>query len=377
MIKVLIVDDSALMRRQFSQLLEAQGDIRVVWARNGQEAVEMNQSERPDVVTLDINMPVMDGIEALSLIMATRPVPVIMLSSLSSKGALLTFEALALGAVDYMTKPSGTISLSIDVIASELVDKIREAAKLKVVAPSHGAGLLKKVQHSSRQASSRNPTSSYGMTPNDQAWATSSDRRGLPRQISEGLVVIGVSTGGPCTLEKILQTLPAGFAHPIVVIQHMPGSFTGPFAERINRSCALEVLEVNEPTALLPGKVYIARGDADAVVTRRMGRLTMLPRPETDGHPWHPSVELMGRSVLEHCKATNVLAIMLTGMGYDGADAFAALKEKGAKTIAESEASCVVFGMPRELIERGGASTVLNAKDIGAQMIQWGNGLWP
>lgn len=349
MIKLLIVDDSALMRRQLVTLFTEEGDFEIRLARNGKEAVEENAVFEPDVITLDINMPEMDGLTALSLLMAERPVPVVMVSSLTEKGALATFEALALGAVDYVVKPNGTISLSIEDIREQLVGKVRSAARAK----------LKTVRtqpvrsRAERNQSERVPTIV---------------RRGIA---GDGLVIIGVSTGGPRTLEDILPLLPADFPWPVLVAQHMPGSFTLPFANRMNDLCHLKVVEASHPMPLEAGTVYIGKGGADMVVAKRAGKMTVLARPETAEYLWHPSVELMGRSVLEHCDVSRVIGVMLTGMGNDGADAFTEIKKKGGRTIAESEESCVVFGMPAELIKRGGATLVLNANKIANQIIAW------
>jgi two-component system chemotaxis response regulator CheB len=349
----MIVDDSALMRRQLTQIFASVGDFEISQARNGREAVEQNRVFQPDVVTLDINMPEMDGLTALSLIMAERPVAVVMVSSLTEKGALATFEALNLGAVDYVVKPGGTISLSIDKISEELIGKVRAAARARIKSKGPAIkGLVQRMRDDREQAASR-------------AVAT---RRGIAE---EGLVIVGVSTGGPSTLEAILPQLPADFPWAVLVAQHMPGAFTKSFADRLNQACALRVVEAASPMPVEPGTVYIARGGADMVVAKRAGKLTVLPKPENSQHLWHPSVELLGRSVLEHCDPARVTAVMLTGMGYDGSDAFTEIKQRGGRTIAESEASCVVFGMPRELIEKRGASVVLPAEKIAAQLNVW------
>lgn len=291
----------------------------------------------------------MDGLTALSLLMAERPVPVVMVSSLTEKGALATFEALALGAVEYVTKPEGTISLSIDRIRAEMVAKVRAAARAR---PKTARGLRSRIRaERSQAAAQRAPSEGSTATP--------------------GVVVIGVSTGGPRTLEDILPLLPGDFPWPVLVAQHMPASFTLPFAVRMNDLCALTVVEVARPLPLEPGSVYIGKGGADMLVTRRGDRMTVLPRPENKEFLWHPSVELLGLSVLEHCEPSRVVAVLLTGMGHDGSDAFTALRKKGARTIAESEESAVVFGMPAELIARGGASVVLPADKIANQIIAW------
>jgi two-component system chemotaxis response regulator CheB len=353
MIKLLIVDDSALMRRQLASLFEGEGDFEIRLARNGKEAVEENRAFEPDVVTLDINMPEMDGLTALSLLMEVRPVAVVMVSSLTEKGALATFEALALGAVDYVAKPGGTISLSIDAIRDEVVGKVRAAARARL---KKARGLAARIRAGRERPEKAAPERAPLV------------RRGIA---DEGLVVIGVSTGGPRTLEDILPLLPADFPWPVLVAQHMPASFTQPFANRMNDICPLRVVEAAHPMPLEPGTIYIGKGGADMALARRAGRLNVIARPESAEFLWHPSVELLGRSALEHCDPARLVGVMLTGMGYDGADAFAEIKKRGGRTIAESEESCVVFGMPAELIKRNGASVVLHAGKIANQIIAW------
>jgi len=353
MIKLLIVDDSALMRRQLTMLFQEEGDFDLRQARNGKEAVDLNREFQPDVVSLDINMPEMDGLTALSLLMAERPVPVVMVSSLTEKGALATFEALNLGAVDYICKPGGTISLSIDEIKAELVAKVRAAAKARVKGKSPTRDLARRLKEEREKVPAPRPVAI---------------RRGTG---GEGVVVIGVSTGGPRTLEEILPLLPATTPWPVLVVQHMPASFTKSFADRLDLICPLRVVENASPMPLEAGTIYIAKGGADMVVTRRGGKLTVLPKPENNAFLWHPSVDVLARSVLECVDPARVVGALLTGMGSDGADTFAEFKRRGARTIAESEASCVVFGMPAELIKRGGATVVLPADQVAGQILSW------
>ncbi|NJA89968.1 chemotaxis-specific protein-glutamate methyltransferase CheB [Rhodocyclus tenuis] len=350
MIKLLIVDDSALMRRQLNTLFSAEGDFEIRLARNGREALDENLNFQPDVITLDINMPEMDGLTALSLLMAQRAAPVVMVSSLTDKGALATFEALNLGAVDYVAKPGGTISLSIKEISDLLIGKVRAAARarLKNARPASLAHRLREER-------------------------TRAAARPLPRSFAggDGLVLIGVSTGGPRTLEDILPLLPAEFPWPIIVAQHMPASFTRPFAERLDAMCALRVVEAAKPMPVEPGVVYIGKGGADVALSRRAGRLTLLAKPEDGRFLWHPSVELLGRTALEHVEPAQLIGVMLTGMGNDGAEAFTDIRRRGGRTIAESEESSVVFGMPAELIARKGASMVLPSDKIAVQLSAW------
>jgi two-component system chemotaxis response regulator CheB len=353
-IKLLIVDDSALMRRQLMTLFQAEGDFDIRQARNGTEAVRENLEFQPEVVTLDINMPEMDGLTALSLIMAERPVAVVMVSSLTEQGALATFEALNLGAVDYIAKPDGTISLSIGKITEDLIGKVRAAARARVKAKgATGSEIVRRIQEQRKKANAAFTLAAQSRVTN------------------EGLLVIGASTGGPRALEIVLSGLPADFPWPVLVAQHMPAAFTKAFAERLNECCSLPVMEVSKTLPVEAGKIYIGRGGADMLLTSRAGKLHILAAPENSQFHWHPSVELLGRSVLQHCNPKHVTAVLLTGMGYDGSDAFTEIKKRGGRTIAESEASAVVYGMPAELVNKGGASLVMAAEEVAAQVSSW------
>lgn len=348
MITVLVVDDSALMRKHLSDLLKRNG-LRVFTAANGQEAVDQVLAHEPDVITLDINMPQMDGLTALSLIMAARPTPVIMVSSLTTKGALSTLEALALGAVDFVAKPGGTISLSIDSVSGELVNKVRSAAKAKP----------KPISASISPATVR-PGAKPAPKPTNKA------KPRLP-----GVVVIGVSTGGPRTLEEILPSLPADLAWPVVVAQHMPASFTAHLASRLNTVCRLTVCEARQFEPLESGSIYIAKGGTDLALTRRNGTVVTVNRPESPKYLWHPSVDVLVSTAMEVLAPEQVIGVQLTGMGDDGGEAMARLKRRGGRTIAESEETAVVFGMPKDLIERGGATCVLPSNKVSDQIVRW------
>ncbi len=360
--KILVVDDSALMRKYLRQMLETQDDFEVYMARDGEDALRQIRELDPDVVTLDINMPVMDGLTCLSHIMTESPRPVVMVSSLTEKGALATFEALELGAVDYLPKPDGTVSLRIKDLTDELVARVRAALRAKR-RPHRKAGTRKEGPP---------PPSAKGRRLRRRFRRL--DAGPASGETREGLVLIGVSTGGPRTLEEILPELPPDFSLPVLVAQHMPGKFTRVFAERLDRQCALRVAEVGGPTPLEPGTVWIARGDADVVVSRRRERLVALSVPADDRFLWHPSVERMVRSALEHVPAERLIAVELTGMGNDGAEAMAEVQRRGGRTVAESEETAVVFGMPRELIELGGAGAVLPADRIAEQLVEWTHG---
>lgn len=350
-LKVLIVDDSALMRRQLKQMLESAGDITTETARDGQDALERLKIFAPDVVTLDINMPVMDGLTCLSHIMMESPLPVIMVSSLTEKGALATFEALELGAFDYVNKPGGTVSLNLRNVEQELQAKVRAAVQQR-------RPISHKVQR--RQMHDAQPPAP-------------APRRSLRNSLGcrYKLVVVGVSTGGPSTLESILRELPEDFPVPIVVAQHMPAHFTKPFAERLDRQCALDVKEVRGPALLEPGHVYIARGDADARIVKRAGNIRMISIPASGDHLWHPSITRLMASAREVFRDRELICVQLTGMGDDGAEEMAQAHRRGALTVAENEDSAVVYGMPRALIERHGATAVLPHEAIAEQLIDW------
>ncbi len=350
MIKVLIVDDSALMRKHLVTLLESTGGFQVRVARNGVEALSLLQSFDPDVITLDINMPEMDGITCLSRIMVEKPKPVLMVSSLTEKGAEATLQALSLGAVDFVHKPDGTISLSIDRVQRELLAKVKAAATAKV---RRSMGLRDRLIQ-------------------DRSRAQKPDR-GLsaPAAGELGLVLVGVSTGGPGILEEILPCLPADFPWAVLVAQHMPGSFTGVFAKRMDTICTMQVQEASHQTPIEAGKIYIAKGDADLVVLGRNTAWLAAPVPSSQQHLWHPSVARLVRSALDAMPANRLIGVQLTGMGDDGAAEMTELKRMGGRTIAQDEATSVVFGMPCELIRRGGADLVLPSNRIGRQLIAW------
>lgn len=351
MIKLLIVDDSALMRRHMGRIFGAEGDFEITFARNGAEALAAVREQQPDVVTLDVNMPEMDGLTCLSHIMTDSPRPVVMVSSLTSKGAMATLEALELGAVDFIPKPDGTVSLTIDTIERELVAKVRAAAKARL----RTRNLAQRIRRQNADLAPPRPRTAPASAPVEV----------------HGLVLIGVSTGGPGALDCILPLLPAGFRWPVVICQHMPANFTGVLARRLDSASAIAVEEVEAPTLLRAGTAYIARGDADLLIARRPNGLTALPAPASPSHIWHPSVDRMVESALEVADPTRLIGVLLTGMGNDGAAAMATLHEGRGRTIAESEETAVVWGMPQDLIRRGGADVVLPVHRVAEQLERW------
>lgn len=356
MIRVLVVDDSALVRKLFGQVLAQEPDFEVRFARNGVEALAQLDDYRPDVITLDVQMPEMDGLACLDRIMVQRPSPVVMVSSLTADGAEATLNALKLGAIDFMAKPSGAVSLRVDEFAPVLKSKIRTAAAAKMPASRR---LRERVQF----------RSGGQLSPIRRRRAPEAAEVAVVPATGNGLVLVGTSTGGPPALETLLCALPAGFPWPILVAQHMPASFTGALARRLNDLCALNVVEAATALPLEAGKVYIGRGDADIVLSRRGADLVVMPTPAKAGYPWHPSADRLVRSAMNHMPASQIIGVLMTGMGNDGALAMTELRAQGGITLAEAEETAVVWGMPGELARAGGASFVVPLPKI-AQRLQ-------
>ncbi len=352
MIKLLVVDDSALMRKLLGEIFKQEGDFTIAFARNGIEALDQIRVFHPDVVTLDINMPQMDGLECLDRLLVERPCPVVMLSSQTAEGAEATFAALRLGAVDFLPKPGGAVSLGLHDLAPLLVAKVRAAASARLPAT------LRLRDRVRRRAGQPLPDRRHRAA-----------RRTVPA--GDGVVLVGTSTGGPPALEALLLPLPAAFPWPIVVAQHMPATFTGALARRLDGLCALSVREVAEPTPLVPGTVLIARGDADIVLSRRAAGLVALAAPAERHYPWHPSVDRLVRTALDNLPAERLVGILMTGMGDDGAAAMATLHAGGGRTIAEAEGTAVVWGMPGELVRLGGATAIAPLPDIAARLLDF------
>jgi two-component system chemotaxis response regulator CheB len=355
-IRLLVVDDSALVRKLLGQVFAREADFEVAFARDGLEALEQLSAFAPDVITLDVHMPRMSGLACLDRIMIERPCPVVMVSSLTAEGAEATLEALRLGAVDFTPKPEGAVSLHIDDLAPQLVAKVRAAAGAKL---RLSLRLADRVRHRIGRAAEAPPRRSGADIATDERSAPAS---------GEGLVLVGTSTGGPPALEALLTPLPADFPWPILVAQHMPASFTGPMARRLDGLCELSVVEVSRPVAPRPGVVYIGRGDADLIVTLRPSGLMVTAAPSEAGYPWHPSADRLVRTAMQHVPARQLIGVLMTGMGNDGAQAMTRLKSLGGHTIAESEETAVVWGMPGELVKAGGADWVLPLPDIADRL---------
>ncbi len=356
MIRLLVVDDSALMRKLLGRIFAAEGDFEVAMARDGLEALATIAAFKPDVVTLDIHMPGLDGLACLDRIMLEHPCPVVMVSSLTEDGAEETLSALDMGAVDFIAKPGGAISLDIDRLAPVLVEKVRNAATVRI---RRSRRLLERVRSNERQRPPAPPSAAPRLPA----------RPGLVAAEIDRVVLIGTSTGGPPALDAVLSLLPADFPWPVIVAQHMPASFTGPLARRLNAICALEVQEVVAQTRLEAGNIYIGKGDADIIVASRAGRLVCLPTPSDPQHLWHPSVDRLVRSASAQIPADRLIGVLMTGMGNDGAAAMAALRLAGGRTIAESEETAVVWGMPGALVRLEGATRVAPLGRIAATLM--------
>ncbi|MBD3823047.1 MAG: chemotaxis-specific protein-glutamate methyltransferase CheB [Epsilonproteobacteria bacterium] len=345
--RVLIVDDSALVRKQLSDII-APLDFDIETAKNGKEAVDKATSTQFDVITMDINMPVMDGLEAVKQIMQKQPTAILMVSSLTTDDAAITMDALNLGAIDYISKP-GTLNVG----TKENAEDIRE----KVVALSRIPQRRLKRQMASRAPlrERRKPESSSTSLNSPNASSTAIEK----------VVLIGSSTGGPGLIEQICAALPANYKYPVCVVQHMPEQFTNAFAQRLNRASILEVHETQQNMELLPGNIYIARGGVHMNFAKKVSGKIVIREDKNKGNNFfQPSVNDMMFSALEVFDAKKIVAVILTGIGDDGANAMVELKKRGAYTIGESEESATVYGMPKEAYDRGGVMEQLDFVQI-------------
>ena len=356
MIRLLIVDDSPLMRRMLADIFGAEPDFDVRAARDGVEAIAMLHQFKPDVVTLDVQMPNMDGLACLDRIMLERPCPVVMLSSLTREGADETMAALSLGAVDFLPKPAGPVSLSIDAFAPLVLEAVRNAAKTRVRRTLRLAERIRLTQTQTKPARkpALRPSRSVAMELRD----------------TPGLVLVGSSTGGPPALDALLEPLPETFPWAVLVAQHMPANFTAALARRLDNFCALNVVEVDRAMRIGAGCVYIGRGNSDLVVSARPDGLYAICAPAAAEYHWHPSVDRMVESALEHLAPEKLLGVLMTGMGDDGARSMKTLRDAGGHTIAESEETAVVWGMPGALARNGGASEITPLGDIATRVLE-------
>lgn len=345
-IRVLTVDDSALMRQVLAQLLSRDPGIEVVGsAPDPFIAREKIKALNPDVLTLDVEMPKMDGLTFLEKLMAGHPMPVVMVSSLTEVGCDTTLRALELGAVDFITKPKIDLREGMDEVAQDLIGKIKAAAMAKV---------RRRDGATDRMAS---PVASRLLSLASSAMIKTTDT----------IIAIGASTGGTEALRAVLEVLPPN-TPPIIVTQHMPERFTKTFADRLNQLCRISVKEAEDGDSVLPGHALIAPGSYHMTLVRSGARYSVRLNQDPPVNRHRPSVDVMFDSVARYAGA-NTIGVILTGMGGDGAKGMLAMKQAGAYTIAQDEASCVVFGMPKEAIKLGCVDKILSLENIPAAML--------
>ena len=348
-IRVVVVDDSALVRGILSEIINRQPDMVCVGAANDPLiAREMIRSLNPDVITLDVEMPRMDGLDFLSRLMRLRPMPVVMISTLTAHGAEITLKALELGAVDFVSKPRIGVADGLSVLSTEIVEKIRIASQANV------RRLLSAVKGGSE-------------APVVKSSVEEPRRVALTGVASEKLVFIGASTGGTEAIKELLLRLPADFP-AVLVTQHMPPGFTTSFAGRLDGLCQLAVREATNGERILPGHVYIAPGGLQFRVDRSGANYVAVVEDGEVVNRHKPSVEVLFKSAAK-VVGPNAFGIMLTGMGNDGAKAMKEMKEAGSYNYAQDEASCIVFGMPREAIAHGAVDEILRPAGIASALV--------
>lgn len=337
-IKVLVVDDSALMRQMLSSVLESDPSLEVVGAApDPLVARQMIKDLNPDVITLDVEMPRMDGLAFLEKLMTLRPMPVIMVSSMTRRGTEITMRALELGAVDFVTKPKASAQKCLGALRAELVPKVKSAASARVVVQVHD------------QRSSSRPAAAS-------------------RQAASNLIAIGASTGGVVALRTLLSALPAT-SPGLLITQHMPPAYTGPFAARLDQNSALTVVEAADGQRIQPGHAYVAPGSQHLTIAldRQGYRCVLSDGPLVSGHC--PSVDVLFRSVAQNA-GNKAMGVLMTGMGRDGAEGLLEMRRAGAVTLGQSEASCVVYGMPRAAMEIGAVTAEMSIDSIAKEILQ-------
>jgi two-component system, chemotaxis family, protein-glutamate methylesterase/glutaminase len=371
-VKVLVVDDSGFFRRRVSEILSADSNIQVVGtATNGKEAIDQALALKPDVITMDYEMPMMDGITAVRHIMQRCPTPVLMFSSLTHEGARVTLDALDAGAVDFLPKNFEDISRNPEKVKQLLCEKILSisrsnrrantySAPAPVAAPAPTPAPLSVSSYGSNAPARPAPAPIPART---HAPASSSP---VPKRKAYKLVAIGTSTGGPVALQRVLTQLPANFPAPIVLIQHMPAAFTKAFAERLDKLCRISVKEAEDGDILRPGLALLAPGGKQMMIDGR-GAVKILPGDERLNYK--PCVDITFGSAAKSY-GDKVLAVVLTGMGADGREGARLLKQGGSSIWAQDEASCVIYGMPMAIVKAELADAVYGLDDIGKHLVE-------
>lgn len=359
--RVVVVDDSALVRSLLSEIINRQPDMECIGAASDPiVAREMIRNLNPDVITLDVEMPRMDGIDFLSKLMRLRPMPVVMVSTLTERGADVTMKALELGAIDFVAKPKIGVADGLRQLTQDITDKIRVAAQARI--HRQPAAPLAATQHAANGAPGAHPAHAPAAPAHPHVTLAS-----LGRLSTEKLIFIGASTGGTEATKEVLMSLPAD-SPAVVITQHMPPGFTRSYAARLDGLCKIRVKEADDGERILPGHAYIAPGGLHLSVEKSGANYVARVR---DGEPVNrhkPSVEVLFKSAAA-CAGPNAVGIMLTGMGADGAKAMREMRDAGAYCVAQDEASCVVFGMPREAIAAGAVQEVLPLTKIAAHLM--------
>ena len=357
-VKVLVVDDSGFFRRRVSEILSADPNIQVVGtATNGREAIDQALALKPDVITMDYEMPMMDGITAVRNIMQRCPTPVLMFSSLTHEGARVTLDALDAGAVDFLPKNFEDVSRNPEKVKQMLCEKVHTIARSnRRTAPVAAPAPLSAPAH----------TPSALARPATAASSSPAPAPAAVKRKSYRLVAIGTSTGGPVALQRVLTQLPANFPAPIVLIQHMPAAFTKAFAERLDKLCRISVKEAEDGDLLRPGLALLAPGGKQMMVDQR-GMVKILPGDERLNYK--PCVDITFGSAAKSF-ADKVLAVVLTGMGADGREGARLLKQGGSQVWAQDEASCVIYGMPMAIVKANLADAVYSLDDIGKHLAE-------
>jgi two-component system chemotaxis response regulator CheB len=343
-IKVLVVDDSPLVRAVIVDILKNDPDIQVVGrASNGEMAVQMNNQLNPDVITMDIEMPVLDGLSALEQIMSTNPKPVIMMSVFTQEGADATFKALELGAVDFIPKKSTQEALSPEELGILLITKIKDAAKLNVDICKFKAKA-------------------------DRTKLFNTETKLIIREVSDKIVAIGTSTGGPSALVKVFKEFPKKFPSPVLVVQHMPEGFIDAFSNKLNKDSNLKVKVAEDGDELLAGHGYVAPGHAHMAIEKKGDKfkIKLFKGEKVSGHM--PSIDVLFDSVAEFAGSKSV-GVIMTGMGKDGSDGLLKIKSKGGYTIAQDEETSVVYGMNRVAVEIGAVNEIVPIEQITDRII--------
>lgn len=372
-VKVLVVDDSGFFRRRVSEILSADTSIQVVGtATNGKEAIDQALALKPDVITMDYEMPMMDGITAVRHIMQRCPTPVLMFSSLTHEGARVTLDALDAGAVDFLPKNFEDISRNPDKVRQLLCEKVHSISRSNRRVGAYSTPAPAPVAAPSPAPA---PTASSGFNPAPvrsapapapTRSAPASTTSPAPKRKAYKLVAIGTSTGGPVALQRVLTQLPANFPAPIVLIQHMPAAFTKAFAERLDKLCNIHVKEAEDGDILRPGLALLAPGGKQMMIDGR-GAVKILPGDERLNYK--PCVDITFGSAAKSY-GDKVLAVVLTGMGADGREGARLLKQGGSAIWAQDEASCVIYGMPMAIVKADLADAVYGLDDIGRHLVE-------